>query len=71
MKTCANCGISMPDGQELKCYKYKIGVDGNEDKEKCRFYAERIYEDGELMSPAEHLLISEQTVQSMHMRGVV
>jgi hypothetical protein len=71
MKTCANCGVSIAEGDTLSCYKYKTVVEGNSDKESCRFYIEQIFEGEELLSPAEHLLLAEQTVKSRHMRGVV
>jgi len=71
MKTCANCGVSSVEGDTLSCYKYKKVVEGDVDKESCRFYLEQIFEGDELLSPGEHLLLSEQTVQSRHMRGVV
>ena len=71
MKTCANCGVSKIEGDALWCHKYNKAVEMDAEKEECRYYIEQIFEEGELLSPVEHLLLAEQTVQSRHMRGVV
>ena len=72
-KQCVECGIAEPAGEgKLECVKYrKIFAAGENFLNGCHYFSEKTFEDGEMLSPLEHLLIKEQEINSRHMKGPV
>lgn len=71
--SCLDCGIAGEDNGISKCYKYGYPVeeaakihDGT-----CRYFIRKIFEDGEPLTPRQHLLMIEQEITSRHMKGPV
>ena len=70
---CLECGVAAvkPDGTRW-CERYKVVVGIPETKRKsCTYFFEFQYDDGELLSPLQHLYLVENQVNSRHMRGPV
>ena len=61
MRTCQTCGLGIADNNDLvSCYKYKTLSNSQEDKTSCKYYIERIVEDGEALPPMQYLYLVEQ-----------
>ena len=72
MKTCENCGLGENEnGSLVRCFKYKTLNDGQDDKESCLYYIERIWEEGEPLLSLQHLLLKEGELKARMMKGVV
>ncbi|MCX7749138.1 MAG: hypothetical protein N2645_19935 [Clostridia bacterium] len=72
MKNCSNCGIAIKhDEDSLDCFKFGKKNASIVDTEKCDYYTKVIYEDGEAMTPLQHLLLKEQELKSRKMKGVI
>lgn len=70
---CCECGIAAAiDQHHYECAKLKkIFSSGENLMVNCYYFCEKIYEDGELLSPLEHLLMKEQDINSKHLKGPV
>ena len=67
--TCLNCGLLDKKTNSNYCPRFKkkisdIGV-GND----CIYFIKEIYEDGERLTPQQHLLIQDQDFRSKKMQG--
>ncbi|RDY23196.1 hypothetical protein CHF27_009615 [Romboutsia maritimum] len=72
MKSCGNCGIgSKREDGSIECFKYKKIKDALENSEKCLYYTQYKFEDGELMNPLQHLILKEQDLKSKHMKNTI
>ena len=72
MKNCGNCGIAInQDGDSVECFKFGKKNTLIVNTEKCDYYSEVIHEDGEAMTPLQHLLLKEQELKSRKMKGVI
>ena len=71
--TCLECGIAGEEDGISKCYKYNwsIAEGAKIHKDACPYFIKRIVEDGEPLTPQQHILISEQELSSRHMKGPV
>lgn len=73
-KQCEGCGIARPGPVQgkFKCVKFeKIFEQGECILTACIYYIEKVFEDGEALTPIEHLLIMEQNLKSRHMKGPI
>ena len=73
VNNCLECGISgvKSDGNRW-CEKYKMVVGIPElKKSSCPCFLEFQYEDGELMTPLQHLYLMENEKGSRRMRGPI
>ncbi|PKM46366.1 MAG: hypothetical protein CVV03_05440 [Firmicutes bacterium HGW-Firmicutes-8] len=70
---CIECGIAGEENGIWKCYKYNctIAEAAKIHKDACPYFIKRIFEDGEPLTPQQHLLMSEQELSSRHMKGPV
>jgi len=72
MKNCSNCGIAIKhDGDSVECFKFGKKNSSIVDAEVCDYHTGVIYEDGEAMTPFQHLLLKEQELKSRKMKGVI
>jgi len=67
------CGIASEENGSWKCYKYGCPVEeaAKMHRETCPYFIRRIYEEGEPLTPQQHLLMIEQEVSSRHMKWPV
>lgn len=72
-RMCSDCGIAGPiDEKWFECLKFKKKFCPGENLMfDCTYFCPRILEEGEPLSPLEHLLMKEQDLASKHMRGPV
>jgi hypothetical protein len=68
-----DCGIAGEDNGIWRCYKYGCPVEeaAKMHRETCLYFIRKIFEDGEPLTPQQHLLMSEQELTSRHMKGPV
>jgi hypothetical protein len=72
MKSCNKCGLGTKENNDLvSCFKYQTLNNPQEDKESCLYYIETMSEDGESLSPLQHLLLKEEDLRARKMKGVV
>jgi hypothetical protein len=70
MRTCGQCGLGTKDKDGLViCYKYKTRNKPDQDKRECPFFIRAVIEDGEVLSPLQHLLIIEAERKAFKRRG--
>lgn len=71
--SCFDCGIAGEDNGILRCYKYGCSVEeaAKMHKELCPYFIRKILEEGEPLTPQQHLLMIEQELSSRHMKGPV
>ena len=70
---CLECGIAGDENGSWRCHKYNLSIEetAKMDRESCAYFIKRIIEEGEPLTPHQHLLISEQELSSRHMKGPV
>ncbi|ADG81346.1 hypothetical protein TherJR_0464 [Thermincola potens JR] len=70
---CFDCGISGEERGAWKCYKYNctISETAKIHKDDCPYFISRILEEGESLTPHQHLLMIEQELSARHMKGPV
>lgn len=66
---CLDCGLAVQDGDAWHCFKYRKLV--TEDPQGCPSFIERQFEDGEILTPVQHLLLLEQELKRHHMKGTI
>lgn len=72
MKSCRNCGLGTKENNGLiSCFKDKTLKQPEEDKEGCLYYIETISEEGEPLTPFQHLLLKEDELKERKMKGVI
>lgn len=75
VRNCINCGIAEPpENSETKyCLKYKKYINDKDlfEKNNCQFFINYMYENGELLSPLQHLLIKEMDINAKHLKGPI
>ena len=71
IKTCENCGLgTKEDNGQISCFKYRKLNDAKEEQH-CTYYKEIICEEGEPLSPLQHLLLREEELKVRMIKGVV
>ena len=73
--SCAECGIAKKheDGK-VRCLKFNslLFVGGIDDTSKeCHYFTPFMEEDGELMTPEEHLMLKEVEMQARSFKGPI
>lgn len=72
MKNCKNCGIAIEnDVDSVECFKFGKKNIFEDTEKNCIYYMEIKYEDGEAMTPLQHLLLKEQELKARKMKGVI
>jgi hypothetical protein len=71
IKTCENCGLgTKEDNGQISCFKYRTLHDAKEEQH-CTYFKEIIFEEGEPLSPLQHLLLREEDLKIRMIKGVV
>lgn len=72
-KPCSECGIARSVGDnQWECVKLnKPFKEGDTLLINCLYFTDRLFDDNELLSPLEHLILKEQDLSSKHLRGPV
>lgn len=64
IKSCKNCGIAVDnDTNPVECFKFGKKETSENTDVTCIYYTEIQYEDGEAMTPLQHLLLKEQELK--------
>lgn len=73
MVNCKECGIAGEENGIWRCYKYNLSIEETVKMhtDACPYFLKRIYEEGEPLTPLQHLLISERELLSRHMKGPI
>lgn len=72
MKSCENCGIAITNNQNgVECFKFGMKSAPQNAEKSCMYHIDIKYEDGEAMTPLQHLLLKEQELKARKMRGVI
>ncbi len=67
---CKDCGLF--DSEKIFCYRYNKEVErGRLEKEDCLYFYKIKKEDGEPLTPQEHLLMQDNELKTKKMRGPV
>jgi hypothetical protein len=65
---CSSCGLLDTKVNPGYCLRFKKTViDGERDS--CIYFLKEIYEDGEKLTPQQHLLLQDQDLRSKKMQG--
>ena len=71
MKSCENCGIAIMNNVEsVECFKFGKKSALLVTEKSCTYHIDIKYEDGEAMTPLQHLLLKEQELKARKMKGV-
>lgn len=71
MAGCKGCGLYATNEGKCLWFNKKLSEDGVAAGSGCLYFTGIIYEDGEPLSPYQHLLIKQQDVNSTKMQGPV
>jgi hypothetical protein len=66
---CPTCGLLDKQDSTDYCLRFKKVVKDSSAGENCIYYFKKQYEDGELLSPQQHLLLQNQDQRSKKMQG--
>ena len=72
IKSCKNCGIAIENNvNSVECFRFGE-KDVSEDTDKtCIYHIYIQYDDGEALTPLQHLLLKEQELKARKMKGVI
>lgn len=70
---CARCGIAKRENGRLRCvkYHYLMTPQTPETERECSYFTPFMEEDGELLSPEEHLMLKEVEMQARGFKGPI
>ena len=70
---CNQCGIARRENSKLRCLKYQYLMPPNSEEtlRTCSYFTALIEEDGEVLSPEEHLMLKEVEMKSRGFKGPV
>lgn len=70
---CLHCGFGVQDGDAWQCFKYRKLTSEAVlvNPEGCLSFIERQFEEGEPLTPVQHLLLLEQELKRHHMKGTI
>ncbi|HEY5586244.1 MAG TPA: hypothetical protein VIK78_17345 [Ruminiclostridium sp.] len=72
IKNCENCGIAIIKNLEsVECFKFGKKSVSKDSENSCTYHTDIRYEDGEAMTPLQHLLLKEQELKARKMKGVI
>lgn len=66
---CLHCGLLKMEDREGFCFRFKKNINLNKPETDCIYYIKRMYEDGEALSPQQHLILQDQDFRSKKMQG--
>ncbi len=69
--SCMNCGLLDQQVSPAYCLRFKKAIKGTDEGEDCIYYQKVILEDGEILTPQQHLLIQDQDFRSKKMQGPI
>lgn len=72
IKNCENCGIAIICCiDSVECFKFGKKCVYEDIEKTCMYHIDIRYEDGEAMTPLQHLLLKEQELKARKMKGVI
>ncbi len=71
MSKCVQCGLFSPVQKECVWFKKILTQADIEASGDCTYFTEIMYEDGEPLTPYQHLMFKRQDIDSKKMRGPV
>lgn len=71
--TCTTCGLLEKKNGGFYCHRFRKTVSGEEAERirDCLYYCPVITEEGEPLSPQQHLIMQDQDLKRKKMRGPV
>lgn len=66
---CTNCGLLDSSKDVDYCVRFKKNIADPAEAEDCIYYFKFKYEDGERLTPQQHLIIQDQEFRSKKMQG--
>lgn len=73
MIKCNECGLLEKKSRSYYCHRFKKEIGSKEFNiaRDCLYFCQLIYEDGEPLTPRQHLIMQNQEFKSKRMRGPV
>lgn len=71
MSKCVECGLFSPVQKECVWFKKILTKADIEASDECSYFIEIMYEDGEPLTPYQHLMFKRQDIESKKMQGPV
>ncbi len=71
MSKCVQCGLFSPMQKECIWFKKILTQPDIEASVDCTYFTEIMYEDGEPLTPYQHLMLKRQDIDSKKMQGPV
>ncbi len=68
---CSNCGLLDKKISPGYCLRFKKSINDGSEGVDCLYYLREIYEDGEKLTPQQHLLMQDQDFRSKKMQGPI
>jgi len=66
---CSTCGLLDKQSTPSYCLRFKKVIEDYNDGRDCIYYFKEQYEDGELLTPQQHLLLQNHDRRSKKMQG--
>jgi hypothetical protein len=69
---CFSCGLLEKDNGQDYCLRFNKEIQPQDEREiswDCIYYCKIVFEDGEPLSPRQHLILQDQDFRSKKMRG--
>ncbi len=66
---CTTCGLFDKQASPQYCLRFKKVIEDFSAGEDCIYYFKKKFEDGELLTPQQHLLLQNQDQKSKKMQG--
>lgn len=66
---CTTCGLLEKKVLPNSCLRFKKNIEDYSVGQNCIYYFKEQYEDGELLTPQQHLLLQDQDKRSKKMQG--
>jgi hypothetical protein len=73
MAKCSECGLLERISESLYCHRFEKEISEEEFpvERGCLYFCQVIYEDGEPLTPRQHLIMQNKELKSRKMRGPV
>ncbi len=66
---CAECGLLDKNESPGYCLRFKKVINDESEGADCIYFLKELYEDGERLTPQQHLLTQDQDFRSKKMQG--
>lgn len=66
---CTTCGLLDISKDPGYCVRFKKAITDTSVGKDCMYYLKEKYEDGELLTPQQHLIMQDQDFRSKKMQG--